>query len=192
MDNIYKQYKPPESGGGLYHKFEDGKTYIFRIASEPIVYNTEFGEGPDATVSTKYAWVVWNVEDKVAQIMQLPVTGYRQVAAFAADDDYGDPTQYSLKITRTGTGLETKYNVVPSPKKTTLAELDPEAPAKVAEINLIDAVSSGKGVSNVFWLKDAVKGTQSGPTHAEQHKANDIVMGQDIDDKPVDLSEIPF
>ena len=30
-DNIYKEYKIPESGSGLYHKFEDGKTYIFLI-----------------------------------------------------------------------------------------------------------------------------------------------------------------
>lgn len=190
--NIYKDYKIPESGSGLYHKFEDGKTYIMRIASEPIVYQTTFGEGPDATISTKYAWVVWNVEEKTAQIMQLPVTGYRQIAAFAADDDYGDPTQYSIKITRTGQGLETKYNVVPSPKKTTLAELDSDAPAAVKDVDLIEAVSSGKGVSNVNWLKDVVAGSASSkPTHADQHKANDIIMDADSD-KPIDLSEIPF
>lgn len=191
-DNIYKEYKIPESGSGLYHKFEDGKTYIFRIASEPVVYNTEFSNGAETNISTKYAWVVWNVEDKTAQIMQLPVTGYRQIAAFAADDDYGDPTQYSFKITRTGTGLETKYNVVPSPKKSSLAELDSDAPAAVKDVDLVEAISSGKGVSNVNWLKDVVAGTASSkPSHADQHAVNDILMDADSD-KPIDLSEIPF
>lgn len=179
--NPYAEYTPPASDGGLYHKFEDGVTYIVRLTTEPVVYQTEYTDG---NLSTKYAWVIWNNESKAAQVMQLPVTAYRQIASFAVDEDYGDPTGYNLKITRTGKGLDTKYEVIPSPKKT---DLDAEAKEACAQIDLKNAISSGKGVSNVFWLSEA-----SAPKKEKtSHKAVADVMNEDMD-KPVDLSEIPF
>lgn len=197
MSNVYQDYKVPESDGGLYHKFEDGVTYIVRIASDPAVFQTEFvdqGTG-ESTLSTKYAWVIWNVESKAAQIMQLPVTAYRQIAALATDDEYGDPTNYNLKITRNGKGLETKYTVVASPKQIPLKDVDADAPAKVKDVDLLDRLSAGKNVSQVHWLKDVLDGV---PTRQDADKAE----GQAILDEartrdkeagePVDLSEIPF
>lgn len=190
--NVYKAYQPPSEGGGLYHKFEDGVTYIMRIASEPVVYQTLYeASNGETNISTKYAWVVWNVEEKTAQVMQLPVTAYRQVAAFGADDDYGDPQRYNLKVTRRGKGLETKYEVIASPKQSSLSEVDENAPAEVAKIDLKEVISKGKGVSHVMYLFEAIESEDKGKMDLK--KVQDTVYdGEDDDQKPVDLSEIPF
>jgi len=191
--NIYKDYVPP-SGGGLYHKFEDGVTYIFRIASDPVVYETHYTDNKtgDVNVSTKYAWVAWNVEAGEAQILQLPVTAYKMVASFASDADYGDPKEYNLKITRKGMALDTTYTVIASPKKSTLAEIDKEAPGKVADVDLVEVVSKGKGVAHVFWLSDAIGKDSKAKMALKQVEASDYPEGEPEDKKPVDLSEIPF
>ena len=39
-----------------------------------------------------------------------------QIKELATDEDYGDPTQYNLKIKRKGEGLKTKYSVMASTK----------------------------------------------------------------------------
>lgn len=197
MSNVYQDYKVPESDGGLYHSFEDGVTYVVRIASEPVVMQSEFVDQKtgESTLSTKYAWVIWNVESKTAQIMKLPVTAYRQIAALATDDEYGDPTNYNLKITRTGTGLETKYSVVASPKQMPLKDVEADAPAKTKEIDLIGRLESGKGVSQVHWLKDVLDGV---PSRSEADKAEakailDEAMTRDKEaGEPVNLNDIPF
>lgn len=191
MGNPYKDYQPPASEGGLFHKFEDGVTYVFRLASEAVVFNTEFvAPNGESNISTKYAWTAWNVAEKKAQVLQLPVTAYRQIAALATDDEYGDPTKYSLKITRTGTGVETKYSVVPSPNKTELKDLDPEAPAECSKIDLIDIQRKGKGNSQVMWLSEAAAGTKQDTSHADTKAVQDVMMNDD--QAPIDLSKIPF
>lgn len=190
MSNVYKEYVPPASDGGLYHKFEDSVTYTMRIASEPVVFQTEFtAPNGESNLSTKYGWVVYNVNEKAAQVMQLPVTAYRQIAALASDDEYGDPKQYNLKITRTGKGIETKYAVIGSPRRTKLSELDDDAEAKVAKVDLIDAITSGKGVSHVNWLKDALNDTKA-PLGPKATLSPDTYVPDD--ESPIDLGSIPF
>ena len=201
MTNIYAEYTPPSSDGGLYHKFEDGKTYTLRIASEPLVFQTEFvSPNGESNLSTKYAWLAWNVEDKHPIILQLPVTAYKKVAAFGADADYGDPQNYNIKITRTGTGLDTEYNVVPSPKQVPLERVEgaEDAKDKLAELDLIELVSKGKGVSNVNWLRDVVSGKAKESTSKREmtEQVNEAFVDSlpeaDEVDEPVDLSKIPF
>ena len=41
---------------------------------------------------------------------------FKQIAALANDEEYGDPTKYDLRITKTGQGLKTEYVVHASPK----------------------------------------------------------------------------
>lgn len=192
-DNVYANYQAPAAeGSGLYHKFEDGVTYTVRLASEPVVYQTEFvAPNGESNTSTKYAWKIWNVEANTAQVMQMPVTAYRQVAAYATDAEYGDPTEYNLRITRTGKAVETKYAVIASPKKSPLSELSTDAGDKLAAIDLIEAISSGKGVSNVFWLHE-VGGDKK---QTEVKHAIDGIMNKaprDDMDKPINLDDIPF
>jgi hypothetical protein len=197
--NVYRRYTVPESAGGLYLKFEDGKTFRVRIASEPVVYETVYAEGTDKeSTSSKFAWIVWDVETKCARIMSLPVTAYRQVAALASDDEYGDPTRYDLKITRTGTALETKYEVIAGRNVSTLDELDADAPDAVSKVDLVERIRAGNGVHNVNWLEDAINDQSQEVKPLNKNKVvtstDDDVVIEDIDEdeKPIDLSEIPF
>lgn len=198
MVNVYKEYKPPTSDGGLFHKFEDGKTYIVRIASDPVVYQSDFtATNGEVTTSTKYAWLAWNVEGQHPIILQVPVTAYKKIAAFASDDDYGDPKNYNLKITRTGTGLDTEYTVTPSPKQTPLAEVEGAENAKeeIAKLDLIELISKGQGVSHVNWLSDLIQGKQTKREITDAVNAavaGDTGPTEDEVDEPFDLSKIPF
>lgn len=140
-------YEPPVSQG-LYAKFEAEKQYIVRIAGPTIIFTNEF----NGQLSEKYAWKIWNDTDKVAQIMQMGVNVYRTIRTLAKDPEYGDPRGYNLKITRHGEKLETKYEIVASPKQIPLSEFAPEAQAELDKIDDLEAVKKGKGVSNAEYL----------------------------------------
>lgn len=143
----------PVEKPGVYTKFEAGKQYIIRIAGPTIIFNNEF----NGQISEKYAWKVWNDTDKVAQVMQMGVKFYREIRKLAKDEDYGDPREYNLKITRTGEKLETKYDTTPSPHRKPLAEMAPEAAAALAKIDDLEVVSKGRGVSNVEYLSGSTQ-----------------------------------
>jgi len=187
---IYDEYKPPETAG-KYFKWNEGHVHVLRLASEPVVFEKTFKD----RTQTRYAWLVWNVEEKIAQVLEGPLTLFKMIQNFAKDPDYGDPEMYSFKMSRTGTGLETEYSVVPSPNKCSLGEVNEDAPETVRKINLIDAVSSDS-VEHVYWLRDVmnVKKEKAIPVSDRQVAQERDVVIEDIDprDKPIDLSEIPF
>ena len=185
---IYDEYKPPETTG-KYFKWIDGHTHVVRLASEPVVFEKTFKD----RAGTRYAWLVWNIEEKTAQVLEGPLTLFKMIQNFAKDPDYGDPEMYSFKMTRTGTGLETEYSVVPSPIKCTLGELNDAAPEAVRQLHLIDAVS-GDNVEHVFWLRDVmnVKKEAAVPVGDQRPAQTRDVIIEDLDSKPIDLSEIPF
>jgi len=71
----------------------------------------------------------FNVIDRKAQkeskkteikVMEVGKMIYEQVRELALDEEYGDPTQYNLKITRKGEKKTTKYSVRASTKKYSL------------------------------------------------------------------------
>jgi len=168
MSNVYEDYEPPVSKG-LYHTFEDNKTYTMRIVSEPVGYLSTFERGDKVTERMMYAWLVWNFETESVQVMKLPKTAYKEIAKFGKDPEYGDPQEYNLRITRTGKNFDTKYDIVASPKKQKLVEIiSQEDFEKILDVDVIEAVSKGKGVSNVNWLKDFAKG--EGTTEQEENK----------------------
>lgn len=76
---------------------------------------------------------------------------FNQIKTYAMDPDYGDPKNYDIKITKTGSGRDTRYSVVASPKQIpltaeeqnkvnetkTLAELNkPKTNDELLEMNL--------------------------------------------------------
>lgn len=155
----------------MYLRLNDGEVARLRIASEPVIYDSDY----QGKVSTKYAWVVWNIEKKTAQVFQQSATFFKNLANYAKDPEYGDPTEYDIKVTREGTGTDTVYHITPGRNS---YKLDDEALEAVKGVNLVDAVSKGQGVSNVFWLSDFISsGAQNQDT---------------TDDEPINLDDIPF
>lgn len=179
--NPYAEHKP-SLGGGSYYKFEDGKTLVARIVSDPAIFDSEY----QGRLSTKYAWLIYNIDEKEVQIMQLPKTGYRALAAIAADPEYGNPMEndYVVKITRTGQKQQTKYNVVPSPKK---FEIDEDLKAEIEDVDLIERLNASDYNQNVAWLFDEIDGKRE-KTEAPK---KDVVV-EDIGDEPINLDDIPY
>lgn len=177
-DNIYKDYKPPVSDG-IYFNFEDGHDHKVRILSDPACYISTFGEGENASDRMLYAWLVWNFEAKKVQVMKLPVTAYRQIAKYGANDDYGDPRQYNLTITRTGQKLKTVYDIIASPEKKQIPE---QIAVAAHEVDLFEKLSAGKGVSNVQWLRDH-KTNEPGGSEEE------VPANVDLDTPPAESKE---
>ena len=120
MSNPYTQYqKKYTSGGGdnLFVRLQDGDKKKFRILSEAF-YNLNEFTNPDGevTVSDRYAWVVWDYEEERCRIFNVGKMIFNAVADLASDDDWGDPMTYDIKVERAGSGLETRYTVLPGAK----------------------------------------------------------------------------
>lgn len=183
--NPYAEHQPT-GGAGSFVKFEDGKTLKVRIVSDPVIFDSIFeAPGVPRTVSTKYAFLIYNVEDSEVQIMQLPKTGFRALAAVAADEDYGNPMEnnYMLKITRTGQKQQTKYSIVPFAKA---VELDEETQAEIDDIDLVDRISKSPNSDRVAWLYDEIDGKRP------KESTIDTVV-EDIDeDDTVNLDDLPL
>jgi hypothetical protein len=144
MNSIYITHKPAGGGDGLFLKLKSGDAVKMRIASPPAVYDQSFTDDDGkVTVSTRYAWVVWNRNEERAQVFSQGKSVFNQLADLVPE--WGEPDSYDITVKRTGEQLETRYSVTPAPKS---VDLTTEQKAECAKIDLLAAV---KG----FWLSDA-------------------------------------
>jgi hypothetical protein len=68
---------------------------------------------------------------------------FNQIKTYAKDEDYGDPTKYDFKINKEGSGRDTKYTLLPSPKKSDFKDEEKEIIANckpLSEINKVKTV----------------------------------------------------
>lgn len=156
----YSTYEAPSSPS-LFIKLENGENRI-RLVSKPEnyqVHNQKIEgkfrsvkcEGTDCKLCAegnkprdRYAWVVLDRSDGQVKVYECGWMVFEQVLNLARDEDYGDPTQYDLKITKTGEGLDTNYTVIAVPKKTALTAEEKEK-LEEANINLPVALGLVKG-----------------------------------------------
>jgi len=65
-----------------------------------------------------WAFPVWNYDENAVQIMEVTQkTIMSALKALVENEDWGDPKNYDITISRSGEGMETEYNVTPSPQK---------------------------------------------------------------------------
>lgn len=168
--SIYNQHKP-STGGGDYLKLKDGDSVKMRIASEPAISVYKAGDRP------RYSWVIWNREDKKAQIYSAGVSVFKQIAALV--EDWGEPNEFDIRISRSGSGLQdTEYIVTPVKTSEDLTDEQKEA---VEEIDLVTAIK-GK------WLADYEEDKQ---LPAPVTDTVDDDPGYTDKDAPVDLNDLP-
>lgn len=126
-------YTLPEStseGSGKYTKIKENEPVKLRILSEAIVgyvYWTndnkpirsefQFSSTPNIRDDSKpkhfWAFKVWNYNTNQVEVWEITQGTIRDALwGYWKDDEYGDLRNYPLKITRTGKGLETKYQVI--------------------------------------------------------------------------------
>lgn len=131
--DLYSDYEPPK-GSSQFFSLEDGKSARVRIQSDPYVFQTTF-KRIDGTksISTRYAWLIYNFDEKQPQALKMSGTFFSSLAALIKNPEYGDPTQYDIHIARTGTGTDTIYTVNGARKN---LELDNDALTAIASMDL--------------------------------------------------------
>lgn len=131
-------YEVPVSGGGYMKlKMNDNLIRIlssavvgyeyWNINNKPVRSKTPIEEPQDIKLDKEgkptkvkhfWAFVVWNYDTKNVEILQLTQSTVQSaITNLVKDEDWGDPKQYDIKITRTGEGFDTEYTVSPKPAK---------------------------------------------------------------------------
>lgn len=165
--SVYDKDLP--SNEGVYHKFVNDTKYKFRFASEPIVHVSTF-KGKEGT---KYVWLAYNIDAKIAQLVALPVSAARQVWDIARE--HGDPLEYGISIIRTGSGFDTQYKVEANPKKSALSD---EAEAACAKVDPFEMLRKGNGFVDAYYLSEAEDGGSQ--SRAESQPAPVTAPVQDV------------
>ena len=136
-------YQAPTGGGsgsGKYLRLKDGTTKIRVLSPSPALgweyWNTSGkpvrlrdkplrdpvdirldDSGKAEKVKHFWAMAVWDYESEEIKILQVTqATVQNGISILCQDEDWGHPTGYDLKITKTGKSLETKYSVVAANK----------------------------------------------------------------------------
>lgn len=121
---------------GDFIKFKADKPIKLKVLSiNPLISNNEYTnkETGEVSVSTKYAFAVWNYTEDKAMILNATPSIAQTIHKLHIDPDYEeDITKLDIKITPTGEMLERRYEVNVLPKAQTLTK---EQEAAVAELD---------------------------------------------------------
>lgn len=116
-----------------YLKFQSGDNK-FRIMSKPVIgwedwkdkkpfrfhMNAKPAKPFDLAKPIKHFWamVVWSYDQEKILILEITQQGIqKKIKALSSDVDWGDPMTYDIKVTKSGAGMETEYEVHPVPHK---------------------------------------------------------------------------
>lgn len=154
MDFFPKGYDGPPSDS-LYMKLQNGENK-FRVLS-PMVAGWEFWDGPEGERTPKrftadnkpkskdvpegerithfWAFKVYNYNEKAIQIFQInQSTIQKPLTNLINSDDWGNPMEYDIQISKQGEGLKTEYTVMPGkngPVSKDVAKLDKDTPVNL-------------------------------------------------------------
>ncbi len=175
-------------GKGLFTTFEDGDSFKLRVlTTDPVVTTKEFeGADGEVTISTKFAFVVYNFTLGKAQILNAGATIVKAIQKLHQDEEWGaDIRKMDIKISATGQGMKRKYEIIPLPKSETLTN---EQIKECQAIDLDTKIENGQRMS--FYKPEE----QTGYEKAKEVAANlkqDVVI-EDVGDEPINLDDIPF
>jgi len=142
-----------------YMRLVEGKNK-FRVLSSAIVgweyWNTQdkpvrqqepFEDVPDdikhdkdGRVSIKHFWAfaVWNYQEKKIQILELTQKSIMNaIKSYVDEESWGDPKQYDIVITRSGSGFDTEYQTIANPHTPPPAEAVEEYGNKTINLNAL-------------------------------------------------------
>ena len=174
MSDPLKDYQFPESDGGLFVKITEDKPIKLRVlTNDPLIHVDKFS-------NTRFAFVVWNWTEGKAQILDKGASIARPIQKIHVDEDFGaDIQKVDIKITATGSGKETTYdvNVLNAAQDLTQKMVD-----EAKQINLEEIFKNGTRMSQA-----------NNGTKVQQYSGSEDVEIDDVDeDNPVDLTDIPF
>ncbi|TCU78842.1 hypothetical protein EDE08_101624 [Bradyrhizobium sp. R2.2-H] len=81
------------------------------------------GESKPSRIKHFWAFPVWNVEGSKVQILQVTQQGVMDaIKALVENKKWGDPKGYDITVSRSGSGFDTEYQVMPNPHTPIAAE----------------------------------------------------------------------
>lgn len=135
-----------ETGGGLFLKINPDTEARIRLVGKPIKKMESFqGQPPKVRY---YSRVVVRTLVDGKPVSEAKVFGFgtmikNAIADLALSDDWGNPEDFDITVKRTGADKQTKYSLIPCPKK----ELNPAHKAEAEAIDL-EAATKGDGSSD--------------------------------------------
>lgn len=125
-----------ETAGGLFLKIPADSEVRVRFVGKPIKKMESFNNQP--AKPRYYSRVIARTMVDGKPASEAKVFGFgtmikNGIADFALSDDWGNPEEFDIIIKRTGAEKQTKYSLIPCPKKPLSADLK----AKANEIDLV-------------------------------------------------------
>lgn len=93
--------------------WNENKPFRYRPSEKP-----KKSFDPAKPMRAFWACHVWDYSREGLYILDMTQNGViKSLMAFGSDEDWGDFTQYDIKITKQGAGKDTRYQVTPLPHK---------------------------------------------------------------------------
>lgn len=82
-------------------------------------------KGNPKPINHFWAFIVWDYKTKKVSLLEITQkTVMRSIEGLLEDEDWGNPLTYDINIKKEGSGLATKYSVVPANKKPITKEIE--------------------------------------------------------------------
>lgn len=177
-------------GGGLFLKFQaDHPVTIRFLTVDPIVRQQEFEDKMtgETNLSMKFAFIVYNLTEDVAQIVELPGGLMKRIGNYHKDPDFGaDLRKMDIKIMPTGENKERRYDVQVLRHSGNETQLTAEQIKAAASIKLEEKVQDGYRLSKWEEMqKQATEARNRGDTPP-------VDTIENIGDELINLDDIPF
>ena len=151
-------YEVPSGGSANYTKLETGDTRLRILSQQPLIGHISWVEGkprrarnaaelpspsrPDDKVREFWAMKVYNYDSQRIEIWEITQMSIKNVLAnLVRDPEWGNPsdaqTGYGIKVTRSGSGIETQYGITPGkagPLPAEIAELAKDTPVVLSAL----------------------------------------------------------
>lgn len=188
-----------DGGGSVWLKFSPDTPVKLRVlTNDPLVTIDKFG-------NTRFNFLVWNWDEKKAQILSKGASILKQLQAIHTDPDYGSIREVDVKITATGEGMETRYTVMPLPKSQTLTQsiIEECKLVKFSEIikNGLPLSKYNEGEEPTPQAEEVDSDSQSGYAKARAQADNIKAKVDEVfepseeqlgEEEQIDLDSIPF
>lgn len=164
-------------------KFKADSPVKLRVLSvNPLIHDNTYTDTKtgEVTVSTKYAFAVWNYTSDRAMILDATPSIAQNIHRLHTDEDYGeDVTKLDIKIEPTGEMLERRYaiNVLPSPQTLSTAQ--------VKAVNELD-----DKLPSV--IKNGIRAEEYNSGKRPKQELDEIAPMPSDEDAPIDLDDVPY
>jgi hypothetical protein len=179
---------------------------LFWVSPEGVVRDKGMGKKGDKPFRVKYnqslpkevsegqtkefwALKVWDYKDKTVKILEITQASIlRSLYEFVKDEKWGDLREYDINIKKEGSGMDTKYFVMPSPPTLLAPEIK-----EALEESRIDLTSllSPIDTSDPFEGMDVKKEVKK-ESVKEDDEEEGLIETVDIDENIIEDSDLPF